>query len=75
MKLPVYLISDNHFFMGSPPNEENRRELLFSLFEKIKEAKGTLIIGGDFFDFWFDYGNNKNNSYKDIFNQLHKIKI
>ena len=73
MKLPIYFISDNHFFMDSPPNETKRRKLLFSLFKKIQQDNGTLIIGGDFFDFWFDYGNNKNNHYKDIFNQLYKL--
>ena len=73
MKLPIYFISDNHFFMDSSPNETNRRKLLFSLFKKIQQENGTLIIGGDFFDFWFDYGDNKNNSYKDIFHQLDKL--
>jgi len=73
MKLPVYFISDNHFFMDSPPNENNRRELLFSLFEQIKKEEGTLIIGGDFFDFWFDYGKKQTPGYEDIFNQLQEL--
>ena len=73
MKLPVYFVSDNHFFMDSPPGENKRRELLFSLFEKIREEQGTLIIGGDFFDFWFDYGNNQTNGYENIFDQLEAL--
>ena len=44
MKLPIYFVSDNHFFMNSLPSENKRRELLFSLFEKIRQEKGTLII-------------------------------
>ena len=67
MKLPIYFISDNHFFMDSPNNENYRRELLISLFEKIKNEHGTLVIGGDFFDFWFDYNNKIPDGYKDIF--------
>ena len=39
MKLPVYFVSDNHFFMDSPSNEKERRELLFSLFSEIKKSK------------------------------------
>ena len=40
MKLPIYFVSDNHFFMDNPPNENNRRKLLFSLFEQIKKENG-----------------------------------
>ena len=70
MKLPVYFVSDNHFFMDSPPGENKRRELLFSLFKQIREEQGSLIIGGDFFDFWFDYGNKQLDGYENIFDQL-----
>jgi len=73
MKLPVYFVSDNHFFMDSPPNEGYRRELLFSLFEKIKKDNGSLVIGGDFLDFWFDYGKEPTPGYEDIFNKLEEL--
>ena len=36
-------------------DETNRRRLLILLFKEIEETKGTLIIGGDFLDFWYDY--------------------
>ena len=55
MKAPFYIISDNHFMMTNSKKEKNRRKKLFSVFKKIKKEKsGTLIIGGDFFDFWFE---------------------
>ena len=73
MRLPVYFVSDNHFFMDSPPGEKKRRELLFSLFKEIKKKHGTLVIGGDFFDFWFDYGAKHPNGYEDIFDQLENL--
>ena len=73
MKLPIYFVSDNHFFMDSISNEDNRRKLLFSLFKKIKKENGTLVIGGDFFDFWFDYGKNETSGYDNIFNQLYDL--
>ena len=73
MKLPVYFVSDNHFFMDSPPGENERRKLLFSLFEKIKQEQGTLIIGGDFFDFWFDYYYVLPAGYVDLLEQLDQL--
>ena len=73
MKLPIYFVSDNHFFMDSPPNEDNRRKLLFSLFDQIKKENGSLVIGGDFLDFWFDYGKNQPLGYDDIFDQLSEL--
>ena len=36
MKLPIYIISDNHFLLDDSKKERERREKLFDLFEKIK---------------------------------------
>ena len=36
-------------------SEKKRRDKLFHVFDKIKTTGGTLVIGGDFFDFWFNY--------------------
>tara|TARA_Y100001970_G_C14205595_1_gene843753 strand:+ start:831 stop:1571 length:741 start_codon:yes stop_codon:yes gene_type:complete len=77
-KLPVYFLSDSHFKMDIDQSEINRREKLYHVFEKIKSTGGTLIIGGDFFDFWFDYKNVVPNGYIDLFqqlNELYKFKI
>ena len=52
MQLPIYFISDNHFMLSKNELESKRRRKLFDLFVKIKKTGGTLIIGGDFFDFW-----------------------
>ena len=49
MKLPIYIISDNHFLLEDSKKERYRREKLFDLFKKIQTTGGTLIIGGDFF--------------------------
>ena len=73
MKLPIYFVSDNHFFMDQPKEESYRRSQLFSLFEEIIKNNGTLIIGGDFFDFWFDYGYEEPIGYRNILNELEKL--
>ena len=54
--------------------EQFRREKLFSFFDKIESTKGTLIIGGDFFDFWFDYKGYVPFEYLDIFERLKNLK-
>ena len=51
MKKPIYIISDNHFLLEKSNIEEQRRQKLFKLFEKIKKSGGTLILGGDFLTF------------------------
>ena len=69
-KLPVYFISDNHFKMDLNDLEKDRREKLFYVFDKIKSTDGTLVIGGDFFDFWFDYRYVIPSGYVDLLEQL-----
>ena len=75
MNTPVYFISDNHFQTTDLHNELERRLLLFNLFEKIKVTGGSLVIGGDFFDFWFDYGNPQMQGYESIFDALEQLNL
>ena len=74
MKLPLYFISDSHIGMIINQDEINRREKLFAVFEKIKKSGGTLIIGGDFFDFWFHFKNYIPTCYKDVIENLSNLK-
>ena len=79
MKAPFYIISDNHFMMQENIQEKDRRRKLFSIFKSIKEkGTGTLIIGGDFFDFWFETNHVIPNKYQDLIDgliALHKAGI
>ena len=72
-KLPVYFISDNHFTLNIDPNEKERRNRLYKVFEQIKSTGGTLVIGGDFFDFWFNYKNMLPSGYADLMEQLDRL--
>tara|TARA_Y100000996_G_scaffold229276_1_gene180409 strand:+ start:190 stop:945 length:756 start_codon:yes stop_codon:yes gene_type:complete len=74
MKLPLYFISDCHIGMKLDNNEKKRREKLFYIFDKIKKSGGTLIIGGDFFDFWFEFRKKTPVIYKNVFDELYKLK-
>ena len=74
MKLPLYIISDNHFMLEDSIEEKSRRKLLFELFREIKQAGGTLIIGGDFFDFWVEFMTGPPLYYDDILEELETLK-
>ena len=74
MKLPLYFISDSHIGMEINESEIKRRNKLFQLFEQIKSSGGTLIIGGDFFDFWFEFSKRPPDIYKDVFKELESLK-
>ena len=74
MNGPYYIISDNHFSMSNNSEENERRKKLFSVFNKIKEkGLGTLIIGGDFFDYWFEYKNEIPKGYQNLLESLRDL--
>ena len=73
MDLPLYFISDNHFLLEKSQLEEERRRKLFDLFEHISETGGTLIIGGDFFDFWLQSIVSTPQYYNDLLSSLKKF--
>ncbi len=56
--------------MDINPSEKKRRNRLYKVFEHIKSTGGTLVIGGDFFDFWFDYKDTTLIGYLDLMEQL-----
>ena len=74
MKTPLFIVSDNHFQRLDTEFEKDRRERFYSLLDHIKERGGTLIIGGDFFDFWFDYKGYVPSEFVEIFERLKDLK-
>jgi len=75
MKKPIYIVSDNHFMLEKSKNELIRRKKFFKLFNHINKTGGTLIIGGDFFDFWVESFYGIPNYYEDILSELEKLKL
>tara|TARA_B110000438_G_C15799744_1_gene644551 strand:- start:1425 stop:2120 length:696 start_codon:yes stop_codon:yes gene_type:complete len=51
-------------------SEKERRSKLYKVFDQIKITGGTLVIGGDFFDFWFNYKHVIPSGYVDLLEQL-----
>ena len=74
MKAPYYIVSDNHFMMNNSQEEIDRRNKLFEVFNTIiKNGEGTLIIGGDFFDFWFETNHVIPRGYESLIEALKKL--
>ena len=74
MDNPIYFVSDNHFQKRNDDFEKERRLKFYSLLEHIKANKGSLVIAGDFFDFWFEYKGYVPYEYLDIFEKLKELK-
>jgi UDP-2,3-diacylglucosamine hydrolase len=74
MKTPIFFVSDNHFQKLKSEFEHKRRKNFYSLLNHIADVKGTLIIGGDFFDFWFEFKKTTPQIYNDIFERLEDLK-
>ena len=75
MEGPFFIVSDNHFYMQNDSSEQKRRDKLFQVFDKIKShKKGTLIIGGDFFDFWFETNNAVPKGYGNLIQALSDLE-
>lgn len=52
MTKPDYIVSDIH--LGAVPDETERQFVAF--LDQVGAEAGTLLIAGDLFDFWFEYG-------------------
>ena len=74
IKAPYYIVSDNHFFMNSNSTEIDRRKKFFKVINCIKrKGEGTLILGGDFFDYWFEYKNKIPSGYDNLLYELKNL--
>lgn len=74
MQLPIYFISDIHLLINSSNNEHVKKEKLFRFFDMVAESKGTLIINGDLFDFYFEYPHVIPKQFFDVYVQFDKLQ-
>jgi len=80
MNGPIYIVSDNHFSMKNDHLEISRRKKLFQVFEKIKKEflsqnkkPCNVILGGDFFDYWFEYKYVIPAGYESVLSSLEEL--
>lgn len=52
----LYVFSDAHLGGGEPDEERAKLEKIAKLFQLIRNDGDRLVILGDLFDFWFEYG-------------------
>ena len=73
MQLPLYIISDIHLMLQPSKSEGGKISNLFQFFDFVAQSKGTLIINGDLFDFYYEYQHVIPKQYFDIYVQLQKL--
>ncbi|HEX7880656.1 MAG TPA: UDP-2,3-diacylglucosamine diphosphatase [Candidatus Eisenbacteria bacterium] len=53
---PVYFVGDAHIGTAGPTEEAEKEERLLKLLDEIDAQGAALVVMGDLFDFWFEYG-------------------
>jgi len=74
LKLPFFFISDVHLSIHESPREKAKLSALCKFFDHINDSGGTLFILGDFFDFWFDFGENYPLQFQPIIEKLTELR-
>lgn len=74
MNLPLFFVSDIHLSLTNSEDEEYKRKQLIDFLRHISEAKGSLFIVGDLFDFWFEYKYVMPRAYFDVLTALYQVK-
>ncbi|MCQ2104346.1 MAG: UDP-2,3-diacylglucosamine diphosphatase [Fibrobacter sp.] len=70
MELPAYFISDAHLGIDPPGCIKNREEKLVSLLKSWKGAASHVVIVGDLFEFWYEYGYYVTRNHFNLFRAL-----
>jgi UDP-2,3-diacylglucosamine hydrolase len=52
---PVYFVSDLHLGVGTEVDERVKRRRFVELADAVLRERGSLVIVGDLFDFWYEY--------------------
>ena len=73
MQLPIYFFGDNHFSINSLSNKEKIKKFE-DFYHLIKNEKCSIVIMGDFFDYYFEYNNSNPDYFNEVFDLLKRIK-
>ena len=73
MNNTAYFLSDVHLKLHVDDIEVERRKELFKLMDRIKDENATLFIVGDWFDFYFEYGEVVSQVYHDVYTKMREL--
>ena len=70
----AYFVADAHLGQGSPESNRSRERDLLRLFDSILSERAALYVGGDLFDFWFEYGHTVPKRYVGVLQKLGELR-
>ena len=70
----IFFISDVHLSLIVKERELNRRAELYDLLDEVKAQQAILVIVGDFFDFYFEWGAVITQAYQDVYTKLAELR-
>jgi UDP-2,3-diacylglucosamine hydrolase len=70
----AYFVADAHLGQGSLDSNRDRERDLLRLFDLVLAERAALYIGGDLFDFWFEYAHAVPKRYISILQKLGELR-
>tara|TARA_Y100000389_G_scaffold39300_1_gene33730 strand:+ start:4750 stop:5487 length:738 start_codon:yes stop_codon:yes gene_type:complete len=76
MQLPIYFFGDNHFKFSESKQEKEKVKKFSAFLDFISSnnTKGSLFIMGDFFDYYFEYKNQKQSEFDYLLSKIENLK-
>jgi UDP-2,3-diacylglucosamine hydrolase len=69
----IYFVSDAHFGIDAKYSSDFRENLMIKWLDEIKQDAAELILGGDMFDFWFEYKHLVPRGFASLFAKLREL--
>jgi len=70
----AYFVADAHLGQGPPDSNRSRERDLLRLFDSVLAERAALYVGGDLFDFWFEYGHTVPKRYVGVLQKLGELR-
>jgi UDP-2,3-diacylglucosamine hydrolase len=70
----AYFVADAHLGQGSLDSNRARERDLLRLFDLVLAERAALYVGGDLFDFWFEYSHAVPKRYVSILQKLGELR-
>jgi UDP-2,3-diacylglucosamine hydrolase len=70
----AYFVADAHLGQGTADSNRARERDLLRLFDIVLEERAALYVGGDLFDFWFEYGYTVPKRYVSVLQKMGELR-